>query len=49
MKMYIDECQRLRAKMEEMAQTREAFADQQEIRLIQDKFQEQDILISNIR
>ena len=38
MKMYIDECQRLRTKLEDIIQSKDTFADPQELQIIQEKF-----------
>ena len=49
MKMYIDECTRLRHQLEEVIRSKDTFADPEELRLIEEKFQHQDILIKNMK
>ena len=49
MKLYIDECARLRQQLEEVIRSKDTFADPQEVRIIEERFQQQDILISNLR
>ena len=40
MKMYIDECTRLRHQLEEVIKSKDTFADPEELKLIEDKFQQ---------
>ena len=49
MKLYIDECARLRQQLEEVIRSKDTFADPQEVRIIEDRFQQQDMLISSLR
>lgn len=45
MKLYIDECGRLRQQLEEVIRSKDTFADPQEVRIIEERFQQQDLLI----
>ena len=38
MKMYMDECTRLRQQVEEVIKSKDAFADPEQLRKIEDKF-----------
>jgi hypothetical protein len=38
MKMYMDECSRLRAQLEEVIRSKDTFADPEELKIIEDKF-----------
>lgn len=49
MKMYIDECTRLRHQLEEVIMSKDKFADPEEVRAIEDKFSQQDHLINNMK
>ena len=49
MKMYIDECTRLRHQLEEVIKSKDTFADPEELKIIEGKFQQQDILIGNLK
>ena len=49
MKMYMDECTRLRGQLEEVIKSKATFADPEEIKIIEDKFQQQDQLINSMR
>lgn len=49
MKMYIDECTRLRHQLEEVIKSKDTFADPEELKIIEEKFQQQDILINNMK
>jgi len=39
LKVYMDECTRLRSQLEEVIKSKDTFADPEEIKLIEDKFQ----------
>jgi hypothetical protein len=49
MKLYIDECTRLRSQLEEVIRSKDTFADPQEVRIIEERFQQQEILIGELR
>lgn len=49
MKMYIDECTRLRQQLEEVIMSKDRFADPDEVKAIEDKFNQQDQLIQNMK
>lgn len=38
MKMYIDECTRLRHQLEEVIKSKDTFADPEELKIIEEKF-----------
>ena len=38
MKMYMDECTRLRHQLEEVIKSKDTFADPEELKIIEDKF-----------
>ena len=38
LKVYMDECTRLRGQLEEVIKSKDTFADPEEIKLIEDKF-----------
>jgi hypothetical protein len=40
MKMYIDECTRLRHQLEEVIKSKDTFADPEELKIIEGKFQQ---------
>jgi hypothetical protein len=40
MKLYMDECARLRAQLEEVIRSKDTFADPQEVRMIEERFQQ---------
>ena len=40
MKMYIDECTRLRHQLEEVIKSKDTFADPEELKIIEEKFQQ---------
>ena len=40
MKMYMDECTRLRHQLEEVIKSKDTFADPEELKVIEDKFQQ---------
>lgn len=42
MKMYMDECTRLRHQLEEVIKSKDTFADPEELKIIEEKFQSQD-------
>jgi len=44
-KMYMDECVRLRNSLEEVIKSKDTFADPQELKIIEQKFQQRDGLI----
>ena len=39
MRAYVDECTRLRQQLEEVIRSKDTFADPQELKLIEDRFQ----------
>ena len=49
MKMYMDECTRLRHQLEEVIKSKDTFADPEELKLIEEKFAQQDALINQLR
>jgi hypothetical protein len=49
MKMYIDECTRLRHQLEEVIMSKDRFADPEEVKAIEEKFNQQDNLINNMK
>lgn len=49
MKLYMDECARLRAQLEEVIRSKDTFADPQEVRMIEERFQQQELVISDLR
>ena len=48
-KAYVDECTRLRHQLEEVIKSKDTFADPTEIRLIEEKFQQQEMVIAQMR
>jgi len=48
-KLYADECARLRHQLEEVIKSKDTFADPQELKLIEQKFQQRDIVISQMQ
>lgn len=44
-KMYMDECIRLRKQLEEVIKSKDTFADPQELKIIEQKFQQRDMVI----
>lgn len=48
-KMFMDECTRLRHQLEEVIKTKDTFADPEEMKIIEAKFQQQDLLINQLR
>jgi hypothetical protein len=49
MKMYIDECTRLRHQLEEVIKSKDTFADPEELKIIEEKFQQQEIIITSMK
>lgn len=49
MKMYIDESTRLRYQLEEVIKSKDTFADPEELKIIESKFQQQDGLITSLK
>ena len=49
MKLYIDECTRLRSQLEEVIRSKDTFADPQEVRIIEERFQQQEMVIAGLR
>ena len=47
--MYVDECARLRHQLEEVIKSKDTFADPQELKIIEQKFQQRDIVISQMQ
>ena len=48
-KMYMDECLRLRTSLEEVIKSKDTFADPQQLRIIEQKFQQRDEIIKNLQ
>jgi hypothetical protein len=48
-KMFMDECTRLRHQLEEVIKTKDTFADPEEMKIIEAKFQQQYLLINQLR
>lgn len=48
-KMYMDECLRLRASLEEVIKSKDTFADPQELKIIEQKFQQRDQAIRDLQ
>ena len=48
-KLYVDECARLRHQLEEVIKSKDTFADPQELKIIEQKFQQRDIVISQMQ
>lgn len=48
-KVYIDECARLRQQLEEVMKSKDTFADPVELKTIQEQFQERDSLITKLQ
>jgi hypothetical protein len=46
MKLYVDECARLREQLEEVIRSKDTFADPQEVRAIEERFHQQDNAIA---
>jgi hypothetical protein len=49
MKLYMDECTRLRTQLEEVIRSKDTFADPQEVRMIEERFQQQELVINELR
>lgn len=49
MKLYMDECARLRSQLEEVIRSKDTFADPQEVRMIEERFQRQQLVIADLR
>lgn len=49
MKLYMDECARLRGQLEEVIRSKDTFADPQEVRMIEERFQQQELIIAELR
>lgn len=49
MKVYIEECARLRHQLEEVIKSKDTFADPQELKVIEAKFQQKDVLIKQMQ
>ena len=47
-KLYMDECARLRHQLEEVIKSKDTFADPQELKIIEEKFQQRDIVIGQM-
>lgn len=47
-KLYIEECARLRHQLEEVIRSKDTFADPQELKIIEEKFQQKDVLIGQL-
>jgi len=45
-KCYIEECARLRQQLEEVIHSKDTFADPQELKIIEEKFQQRDQMIA---
>ena len=45
----MEECARLRQKLEEVIKSKDTFADPQELKIIEQKFQQRDLVISQIQ
>ncbi len=48
-KMYMDECVRLRNNLEEVIKSKDTFADPQELKIIEQKFQQRDLVIQQMQ
>ena len=48
-KFYIEECARLRHQLEEVIRSKDTFADPQELKIIEEKFQQRDAVISQMQ
>lgn len=47
-KMYMDECARLRHQLEEVIRSKDTFADPQELKIIEEKFLQRDQIIGQV-
>lgn len=48
-KLYIDECARLRHQLEEVIKSKDTFADPAELKMIEQKFQQREAVISQLQ
>lgn len=48
-KLYIDECSRLRKQLEDVIRSKDTFADPQELQIIKAKFEERDAMIIQLQ
>ena len=48
-KLYMDECVRLRHQLEEVIRSKDTFADPQELKIIEEKFQQRDAVIGQLQ
>lgn len=48
-KLYIEECARLRHQLEEVIKSKDTFADPQELKIIEEKFQHRDLIIQQVQ
>ena len=48
-KMYMEECARLRNQLEEVIASKDTFADPQELKIIEEKFQQRDNIIAQMQ
>ena len=49
MKLYMEECARLRHQLEEVIRSKDTFADPQELKIIEEKFQQRDAVIAQMQ
>ena len=49
MRAYIDECTRLKHQLEEVIKSKDTFADPEELRVIEERFSQQDNIIATLR
>jgi len=49
LKAYADECKRLRVQLEEVIRSKDTFADPEELKIIEEKFQQKDMLINQMQ
>ena len=47
-KLYMEECARLRHQLEEVIKSKDTFADPQELKIIEEKFQQRDVMIGQM-
>ena len=48
-KLYMEECARLRHQLEEVIKSKDTFADPQELKIIEEKFQQRDQIIQTMQ
>lgn len=48
-KLYMEECARLRHQLEEVIRSKDTFADPQELKIIEEKFQQRDAVINQMQ